>query len=76
MYVLTGDVEVEHRIDMTYSQTMFFSNFADDIGVQNNIPHDTVKWYKEAGGICLKGRQSDVAKGKHCCGYWNLKSNV
>ena len=58
----TGEAEIEHRVDMTFSQTMFFSNFRNQIGAVEKIP-DAVEWEAEPGGICLKGEPSQVEEG-------------
>ena len=60
---MANNAETEYRVDMTYSQTMFFSDQSSKLGVENNIPN-SVDWYKEPGGICLKGRLCQVQKGK------------
>ena len=56
------NVETEQVIKMTYSKAMFFSNFSKEIDVENNIP-DSVEWYKEEGGIHIKGRVRLIRKG-------------
>ena len=61
-FLRTGEAEIEHRVDMTFSQTMFFSDFRNQIGADDKIP-DAVEWEAEPGGICLKGEPSQVEKG-------------
>jgi len=60
---MAENVETVETIEMTFSQAMFFSNFSKEIGVEKNIP-DSVEWYKEEGGISIRGRTRLVRKGK------------
>ena len=56
------NVETELVIKMTYSQAMFFSNCSKEIGVESNIP-DSVEWFREEGGIHIRGRARLVRRG-------------
>ena len=62
---MKDNVEIDARFDLTFSQTMFFSEFARELELDRNLHN--VEWYKEAGGIHLKGRACLVRKGKQ---YW------
>ena len=65
------NIEMELTVEMTYSQAMFFKHFSKEIDVENYIP-DSVEWYKEEGGIHIKGRTRLVKRGRFikrffCC---------
>ena len=57
------NIEMEFTVEMTYSQAMFFKHFSKEIDVENYIP-DSVEWYKEEGGIHIKGRSRLVKRGR------------
>ena len=60
---LADNVETDQIVEMSFSQAMFFSNFSQEIQVEKHIP-ESVEWYKEEGGIHLKGRACVVRKSK------------
>ena len=57
------NIEMEFTVEMTYSQAMFFKHFSKEIDVEKHIP-DSVEWYKEEGGIHVRGRARLVKKGR------------
>ena len=59
---MAKNVEIDLIVELSFSQAMFFSNFSKELEVEKYIP-ESVEWYKEEGGIHLKGRASLVKKG-------------
>ena len=59
---LKTQAETERENKMTYSQAMFFSQFANQIGFDSAISNN-VHWRMKPGGIFVKGRPAQVEKG-------------
>ena len=55
------NAEVEKTAQLSYSKTLFISSFPTEIKADDQLSN--VEWYKQPGGIHLKGRACLVRKG-------------